>query len=95
MKQAIIAIIEDTMLKIKTWMDAAHLKLNESETQFIYFGSRQQLRICQHKTININGETINRSLKVKYHGSHLDEELKFYQHVQIKCKAAVINLCKI
>ena len=56
-----IAIIEDTMLKVKTWMDAASLKLNESKTEFIYFGSRQQLRRCQHKTININGENINRS----------------------------------
>ena len=26
-----IAIIEDAMLKVKTWVDAAHLKLNESK----------------------------------------------------------------
>ena len=32
------------MLKVKTWMDAVHLKLNESKTEFIYFGSRQQLK---------------------------------------------------
>ena len=88
-----IVIIEDIMLKVKTWMDVAHLKLHESKTEFIYFGSRQQLRKCQHKTININGETINRSTKVKYLRGHLDEELKFNQHVQAKCKAAVINLC--
>ena len=50
-----IAIIEDTMLKVKTWMDAVHIKLNESKTEFIYFGSRQQLRKCQNKTINISG----------------------------------------
>ena len=74
---------------------SAHLKLNESKTEFIYFGSRQQLRKCQHKTVNINGENINRSTRVKYPGGHLDEELKFNQYVQAKCKAAVINLCKI
>ena len=90
-----IAIIEDTMLKVKTWMDAAHLKLNETKTEFIYFGSRQPLRKCQHKEININGETINRSTKVKYLGGHLDEKLKFNQYVQAKGKVAVINLCKI
>ena len=56
-------------------MDAVHLKLNESKTEFIYFGSRQQLRKCPHKTVNINRETINRSTKVKYLGSHPDEEL--------------------
>ena len=90
-----IAIIEDRVLKVKTWMDVANLKLNESKTEFMYFGSRQQLRKCQHKTINTNGETINRSTKLKYLGSHLDEELKFNQHVQAKYKVAVINLCKI
>ena len=49
-----IAVIEDTMLKVKTWMDAVCLKLNESKTEFIYFGSRQQLTKCHHNTININ-----------------------------------------
>ena len=41
-----IAIIEDTMLKVKTWMDAVHLKPNVSKTECIYFGIRQQLRKC-------------------------------------------------
>ena len=48
-----IAIIEDTILKDETWMDAAHLKLNELKTEFIYFRSRQQLTKCHHNTINI------------------------------------------
>ena len=40
-----IVLIEDTVLEVKTWMDAAHLKRKESKTEFIYFGSRQQQRI--------------------------------------------------
>ena len=79
-----ISIIEDTMLKVKTWMDAGHLKFNKSKTEFIYFGSRQQLRKCQHKITNINRGTIYRSTKVKYLRSHLDEELKLKQLVQAK-----------
>ena len=31
----IIAIIKDTVLKVKTWMDTIHFKLNESKTEFI------------------------------------------------------------
>ena len=42
-----------------------------------------------------NGETINRSTEVIYLRYHLHEELKFKQHVQAKCKATVINLCRI
>ena len=82
------AIIEDTMLKVKIWMDAACLKLNELKTEFIYSGSRQQLTECHHNTININAEIINRSTKVKYLGGYLDEQLNFKQHVKLKCKAA-------
>ena len=37
------AIIEESMLKVKGWMDALRLKLSKSKTEFIYFGSRQQL----------------------------------------------------
>ena len=90
-----IAIIENTMLKVKSWIDAVCLKLSESKREFIYFGSRQQLTKCHHNTININGETINRSTKVKYLRGHLGEQLNFKQHVQGKCKAAIINLYKI
>ena len=76
-------------------MDAVHLKLNESKTEFIYFGNRQQLTKCHHNAINIYGIIINRSTKVKYLGGHLDDQLNFKQHVQGKCKAALINLCNI
>ena len=35
---------KESVLKVKDWMDAVRLKLNESKTKFIYFGSRQQLK---------------------------------------------------
>ena len=34
-----IAIIEDSMQDIKSWMDAFRFKLNESKTELKYFGS--------------------------------------------------------
>ena len=48
-----ITIIEKPMLNIRAWMDAVRLKLNESKTEFIYFGSRQQLAKCQEKIIKV------------------------------------------
>ena len=35
--------LEDCMINIKLWMDQARLKMNPSKTEFINFGSRQQL----------------------------------------------------
>ena len=47
------AIMEESMLKVKGWMDAVRLKLNESNTEFIYFGSRQQ-----HKNAPLTKSTL-------------------------------------
>ena len=87
-----IATIESTMLDVKYWMDDVCLKMNESKTEFIYFGSKQMLKKCNISTVNINGEHIVRSDKVKYLGSFLNSTLSFCQHVIAKCHAANIYL---
>ena len=90
-----IATIESTILDIKCWMDAVCLKMNESETEFIYSGIKQMLKKCNISTVNINGEHIVRSDKVKYLGGFLDSTFSFCHHVIAKCHAANINLQKI
>ena len=55
-----IAIMEDSMLEVSRWMNEIKLKLNESKTKFIYFGSRQQLKKCTFDKININNKTIQK-----------------------------------
>ena len=37
-EQDTIANIEESMLKVKSWMDQVRLKLNEAKTEFMYFG---------------------------------------------------------
>ena len=56
------------MLDVKCWMDAEYLRMNESKTEFIYFGSKQMLKKYNINAVNINGEHIARSDKVKYLG---------------------------
>ena len=53
------------MLNIKSWMDAMKLKLNETKTDFIYFGGKHQLAKTGMDTININGKTIQCTNKIK------------------------------
>ena len=76
-----ITIMEKSMLNIKSWMGAVKLKLNETKTEFIYFGGRHQLAKTQRDTININGEIIKCSNKIKYLGGHLDSSLTLKDHV--------------
>ena len=90
-----ITTIESTMLDIKSWMDQVQLKLNESKTEFIYFGWPSQVGKCVATTIDVNGETIARSNITKYLGAHLDSALNFKQYIKTKCKAAMFNLQQI
>ena len=90
-----IAIMEKSMLNINPWMDALKLKLNETKTEFIYFGGTQQLAKTHRDTININGKTIQYTNKIKYFGGHLDSSLSFKDHLIAKSKAATINIIKI
>ena len=55
-----IATLESSLKDIKAWMDAVRLKLNKSKTEFIYFGSGQQLLKCSENTIKVINETIDR-----------------------------------
>ena len=87
-----ITTIEKTMLKAKSWMDAVHLKPNESKTEFIYFGSQQLLQKCNAENINVINEIITRSDEVKYLGGTLSSSLQFKTHNTNKCKAAMVNL---
>ena len=90
-----IAVLEKSMLDIKSWMDAVRLKMNNSRTKFIYFGGPRQLEKCITSQININGEQIPRSQMTRYLGTYLEPTLNLKQHIKIKCKAAMLNLLKI
>ena len=89
------ATMKSCMLKIKHWMDTVHLKMNPSKTEFIYFRGRQQLKKCLAEDLNLAGDFIIRSHSIKYLGTHLDENLKYKQHVNKKCQAAMYNYFKI
>ena len=87
--------IESCMLNIKHWMDTVRLKMNPSKTEFIYFGSKQQLEKCFNNNLDVAGDLIIRSHTIRYLGAHLDENLNYKQHVNKKCQAAMFNYFKI
>ena len=94
-EQDTIAILKTSLEDIKTWMDAVRLKLNESKTELIYFGSRQQLSKCSENTIRVISETINMCSTVRYLGGYLHSQLNFKEHINTKCKAALLNILRI
>ena len=87
--------IEKLMLKIREWMDAVRLKMNESKTEFMLFGSRQHLQKCTINSLDVLGENIEKSEVIRYLGRYLDITLTFKQHIKTKCKSAMLNLLAI
>ena len=69
--------------------------MNDSKTEFIYFGWPSQLLKCIINNININNEIVQRISSTKYLGAYLDSRLDFKQHIRTKCKVAMLNLHKI
>ena len=78
--------LEKTLTQIKCWMDAMHLKLNPAKTEYILFGSQQQLKKTSPEPCDAQGNLIPVSEAVRYLGGLLDQHLNFKQHIKNKAK---------
>ena len=76
--------LEECLVRIKKWMDLNWLKMNESKTELILFGSRHQLKKCKTNQTNINGKIVKKSNIIKYLGAFLDELLDLRQYIASK-----------
>ena len=57
-EHTVFTAIERLMLKIKKWMDAVRLKMNESKTEFMLLGSRPHLKRCTTNSLKVLEETL-------------------------------------
>ena len=76
-------------------MNENRLKMNDSTTEFIIFGTRQQKSKITTSCIDVNNIQVSKSRCVKYLGAYLDESLTMKHHITEKCKTASINLFRI
>ena len=82
-------------MTIDNWMKQNKLKMHSSKTEFILFGSKQQLDKCSVTEINIAGDTIKSTSCIRYLGTFLDENLTFKDHVKRKCQTAMFYYLRI
>ena len=71
------------------------LKMNTDKTEFILFGSQQYLHKCSTKNINVCGNLVKCSNKIRLLGRWLDRSLTFKHQIIIKCHTAMFNFQKI
>ena len=70
------------------------LKLSLNKTEYILFGSWQQLKKTSPEPLDAQGDPIAVSKAVRHLGGLLHEHLNFKQHVKDKAKKAMANIIK-
>ena len=69
--------------------------MNNGKTEFIYFGSRQMLLLCNIEEIDVQGTKIIRSNIFTYLGALLDSELNLKKHITTICAKAMNSINRI
>ena len=65
---------------VKSWMSSNRLRLNYDKTQFIWFGTRQQLAKRDIHQLQAVSEALTSDDSVRNLGVLVDSELKFHEH---------------
>ena len=76
-------------------MDKMWLKLNSEKTEYIPFGSKQQLNKAAHEPFKAGSDLIELSNKIKYLGGVLDNTLSFELHVSLKVEETMTEFIQI
>ena len=87
--------MEQCNSEISTWMVGMKIKLNNSKTEYILIGTRQQLAKCINMTIDIGGDEVHALNCVRNVGAYFDKHMTMEQHVKSKCRAAYAQLYNI
>ena len=90
-----IQALTDITTVVKDWMDLNRLKMNDTETEYIFFGSRQQLCKIDTTNINVNDAIILASPCIRYLCADLDSQLSLKTMITCKCRVAMGNLQKL
>ena len=86
-KEEVISDLEMCTTRINNWMNVNRFKMNMDKMELILFGSRYHLPKCETSSINICGDAVVKSSKIKLLGVWLDENFV----IQVSYKYKVQN----
>ena len=94
----VLDVLERCIDELRLWMTANKLKLNDSKTEFIIFGSATQIKKVSTSCIHIGEHSIPSSRCVRNIGAFFDEQMKMENQVKQMCKSTwhhLFNISKI
>ena len=87
--------LERCIEDLRVWMNKNRLKLNDSKTEFIIFGSKSKLSSLKTTSVRVGEESIQAVKQVRNIGAFFDSELKMNVQINNMCKSAWLHLYNI
>ena len=87
--------MEVSIKDIRKSLTDGRLLLNDTKTEFLVIGTRQQLSKLRSCSIEVGNQKIGRSSSVRNHGVMLDESLGMNSHINQICKASLYHIHNI
>ena len=94
-ESATISHVEECLCSVNNWMNANRLQMNAAKTEFMFFGSKQQVEKCSTDSICVCGSQVSRSPLMRYLGVCFDTHLDFKSHVSKIITKVMSNLVDI
>ena len=90
-----ISKVNSCLSYIRRWMITNELKINDSKTEFIVFGSPQLRCDLSGLSVNVGESQITQSLKVRDFGITFDQFLNVDDHITAICRSTYFNIRNI
>ena len=92
---AAVETIEQCVAEIRSWMKTTSLKLNDSKTEVIVYGSAQQLKKNTLQSLRVGDCVVRVTDSVRNLGVQFDAEMTMESHVTAVCRSAIFHLRNI
>ena len=87
--------LERCIADLRHWMNMNRLKLNDSKTEFIIFGTNSKLAKIETMSVRVGDEKIMAVNQVRNIGAYFDSKLQMDIQVKSMCKKAWLNLYNV
>ena len=90
-----VARVEECLDSVNDWMNANRLQMNASKTEFMLFGSKQQIDKCSTDSLRVCDTLVTRSPTMRYLGVWFDTYLDFKTHISRTIAKVMGNMIDI